>query len=74
MTPRPIDTAPKDQFILIFSSAKDRWYVGKWDRHWKAFSQSPTEFHEVLIHSPSHWLPVPPSPFQGVEGVPGWYL
>jgi hypothetical protein len=72
MTPRPIDTAPKDgSVILIYLPMHSSWTIG-----WFYGPDCPFWWCGALgrIVEPSHWAPLPPKPVVETEVVSGWFL
>jgi len=55
---RPIETAPKDRYILGCETGMKRPYIMIWNIHDQCFSVS----HGMDDESPTHWLDLPPLP------------
>lgn len=58
MTPRPIETAPKDRTrILVYTVPNQEWVTATWSG-----SQEKWCDDEMYVVFPTHWLPLPPAP------------
>ena len=54
---QPIETAPKDESIILVYSTEDGWAVATWnDGNWWTDGG--------WSHYPTHWMPLPPAPEQ----------
>lgn len=51
----PIESAPKDSYILCYEPGMKRPYVAKWNRKKECFSSN---FEQLDDETPSHWLPL----------------
>jgi hypothetical protein len=79
MTWQPIDTAPKDQRVLlyypqqIFGVVCGSWqteeYVRKPRPHWRNDSSHLLGIHATRQIQPTHWMALPNAPAQA---NPGW--
>lgn len=63
--PRPMESAPKDREIMLW--ARERWYIGKWDRDEYANKPRPFWYYSdtwrrigCRAEPPTAWLPLPP--------------
>jgi hypothetical protein len=70
---QPIETAPKDQTIMLYRPAANEWFQvapGKWDTN--DFHARPKPYwscpygiafvYDCRAFPPSHWQPLPPPP------------
>lgn len=64
---RPIDTAPKDEGILLTDARVIGWtQIAAWDEHhqgWQA-DDSPAIWHRAMF---THWMPLPAPPVAQVK-------
>lgn len=62
---RPIDSAPRDEDVLLFDPSADFWpLLARWEDE-ECFEPgwyTPTA-HQVF--EPTHWMPLPPPPLHG---------
>lgn len=69
---QPIDSAPKDQRLLLFYPGQlGGWICGHWDDDKYAKNSRPYWRNDRTIymgvkmcrrHPPTHWMPLPPPP------------
>lgn len=60
---QPIETAPKEVYVLLYIPAKGgRFLTGIWDEKEQAWVCDLFHGHQVPLYEPSHWLPIPPLP------------
>lgn len=48
---QPIETAPADEEVLLFSKANQRWFIGRW-----------ADYHRYNSPQITHWAPRPAAP------------
>ncbi len=65
--PEPIDTAPKNQRILLYIPGLRRWEFGRWEeqklhRKPKPYWRWCESVTDCRVYSPTHWLVEPKEP------------
>ena len=75
-TPRPIDEAPKDRYILVWHKSYSCWKGATWNEYFDAFCSSLGAVQTIglgwveaggypsVYDKASHWLPMPEAPTQ----------
>lgn len=63
MDAHPIETAPKDEAILVYASGWTVAHFNTFYGKWIGYGEDTADTHNMNgFNKPTHWLPLPPAP------------